>query len=261
MPTPSASSPRPSSTSFSAFVARLASVDVLRSPRLAWVFTIAGGLIGGSMGAGCEPDPDRPIPGWAECSPQGECCGADGKCRTGNSCNGGTDDARCDYEIQLGTNCDCNNYFGTPGAGGGPGSGGGETLPMSASGSPEFEAFWDQVGQNPDMLDSSPMSLGLFHDACYNQNIYQSCRYLGLMHIRADQPDFQAAAEAVDLSCQRANPRGCFLRGVTYHWGIGAPEDPGLAQEYFFQACDMGDSRGCDPDPFLAQLADSYLGG
>ncbi len=206
------------------------------------------------MGSDCEPTVPN-VPPWAGCAPVGECCAADGTCHTGNPCNGTTSEARCDYEIQLGTNCGCNNHFSGP-TGPGGGEGGGETLPMVA-GSPEFDQFWDTVAENQDLLDGSPESLSFFANGCA-QDIYQSCRYLALVQFKAEVPDWAVSAAAAAASCELGNPRGCFLRGAALHFGIGTSLDEEGAAGYFAQACDMGDTRGCEPEQFLAELFSSY---
>lgn len=205
------------------------------------------------MGSDCNQPTEPNVPPWAGCSPVGECCGADGTCYTGNSCNGTRSDARCDYEIQLGDNCGCNDYFSGPGNVGG---GGGETLPMTA-GTPQFDQFWDTVAANQELLNGSPESLSFFAQGCA-QDIYQSCRYQALVQFKSEEPDWAVSAAAAAASCEMGNPRGCFLRGAALHFGVGTPPDDEGAAGYFAQACDMGDSRGCEPEEFLAELFQSY---
>lgn len=196
--------------------------------------TLGGCAAGLMLGSDCIPE-QKEIP--LSCSPISSCCPDGIDCKVATSCSDGERNGQCDFRIALGSDCFCNRDFAGPGEIAGA----------------VFDAFWDEVAANPQRLDSSPESLSFFSGGC-SQDIYQACRYYGVLQFGAESPDMAAAKTAVEQSCELSNPAGCFLSGGAYYFGVGTEQNPQIAAEYFEQACAMGDERGCEPEQFLAEL-------
>ena len=90
-------------------------------------------------------------------------------------------------------------------------------------------------------------AFALFSRACTTDGEVTGC--VGLAELRAagrgTGKDPAAARAAVELACQRDDPRACTHLGVFVLNGVGGPADPARAAALYQRGCDAGLAVAC----------------